>query len=55
MSAYGEYEKDAIVESIKDFMEFRKAQGISLQETVSEVLDASKEGLERGLYNFMDS
>ena len=53
MSAFGYYQKDEIVESIKNFIEHKKDQkpDIQINELIVETMEAVSCGLERAIWN----
>lgn len=52
MSAFGEYHKDNIMESVMDYISFRKEQSnnIQLNEILRDIMEAVGEGLHRGVW-----
>ena len=53
MSAFGYYQKDEIVEAIKNFIEFKKEQHpeIQINELIKETMEAVNCGLERAIWD----
>lgn len=53
MSAFGYYQKDEIVEAIKNFIEYKKEQqpDIQINELVKETMEAVGYGLENAIWN----
>lgn len=52
MTAFGNYSKDAIVESIKDFIKEKKESNpeIKHSEIIAEIMEVISYGLEHGIY-----
>lgn len=52
MSAFGYYQKDEIVEAIKNFIEYKKEQQpeIQINELIKETMEAVNCGLERAIW-----
>ena len=53
MSAFGYYQKDEIVEVIKNFIEYKKEQQpeIQINELIKETMEAVSCGLERAIWD----
>ena len=53
MSAFGYYQKDEIVEVIKNFIEYKKEQQqeIQINELIKETMEAVNCGLERAIWD----
>lgn len=57
MSTFGYYQKDEIVEAIKNFIKYKKEQQptIQINELVKETMEAVTYGLEHGIWNVENS
>lgn len=57
MSAFDYYQKDEIVEAIKNFIEYKKEQQptIQINELVKETMEAVTYGLEHAIWNVENS
>lgn len=53
MSAFGYYQKDEIVEAIKNFIEYKKEQQpeIQINELIKETMEAVNYGLEHAIWD----
>lgn len=50
MSAFENYEKDAIFDSISVFVSNKKKEGVKTSQVISELMDIVSYGIKNGLY-----